>query len=125
MVKEVSPPFLIVSSVSVSGATTFTSSASGVIYRDSIGYQVNWSGTPIGTFQINGSLDYNPGTPQSNGALNAGSWVTITSQAVGSGTSQPVLFNLNQLAAPWTQFQFVSSTSSGTLAVYVTAKSLG
>lgn len=80
---------------------------------------------PTGVVYINGSVDYNPGQPQSAGTLNAGSWVTITSQTIGSGTAMPLLFNLNQLAMPWTQLVFTSSTSSGTISAYFTAKSLG
>lgn len=125
MVKEVSSPFLIIGSLSVSAANTYTSSASSILYRDSVCYQVNAAGVPTGSLNINGSADYNPGTPQSTGTLNAGNWTTITTQAIGSGTSYPVLFNLNQLAMPWTQFQFVSSTNTGTISVYVSAKSLG
>lgn len=126
MLKEISEPFLIIPSIAVSGATNRTSSASSVKYKDTVGYQVNFTGSPVGTLYVNGSIDYNPGAPQSGGTYNVGNWVTITSQTVGSGTSQPYLFNLNQLAVPWTQLQFIgSSSAAGSMSVYFTAKSLG
>jgi len=123
--KEISEPFLVINSVSVSGTTTTTSSNSNVKYKDSVAYQVNWAGAPQGTVSVNGSLDYNPGYPQSGGSANSGSWSTITSQAIGSGVSMPILFNLNQLAMPWVQLQYVNSTASGTISAYFGAKSLG
>lgn len=126
MLKEISEPFLIIPSSAISGSTNITSSASSVKYKDSVGYQVNFTGAVAGTLRVNGSIDYNPGAPQSGGAFNAGNWVTITSQTVGSGSTQPYLFNLNQLAVPWTQLQFVgSSSATGSMSVYFTAKSLG
>lgn len=126
MLKEISEPFLLISSTAISGTTSTTSAASSVKYKDSVGYQVNLTGAVAGTISINGSIDYNPGAPQSGGTYNAGNWVTITSQTVGSGTTQPYLFNLNQLAVPWTQLQYVgSSSATGSMSVYFTAKSLG
>lgn len=125
MLKEISEPYQIISSFTASGTTTTISSASSVKYKDSVAYQVNWSGAPQGTVSILGSVDYNPGLPQSAGGARSGNWTTITSQAVGSGVSQPILFNLNQLAFPWTQVQYTSSTATGVMSVWFAAKSLG
>lgn len=123
MLKEISPAFNIVSSVTLS-ATTYTSSASAFHYKDSLSYQVTWSGLVVGTININGSIDYNPGYPQT-GQSNAGNWTTITDQTIGSGTAQPVLFNLNQIACPYTQIQFVITSGTGTFNTWLFAKSLG
>lgn len=123
--KEISEPYLVINSASFSGTQSVTSSASNIKYKDSISYQVNFTTGLNGTVFINGSLDYNPGLPQSGGAFNAGNWTTITSQTVGSGTLNPILFNLNQLAMPWTQVQFTNTTASGTISCYFGAKSLG
>ncbi len=125
MVKEASLPFQIASLIPTSGTAVFTSSASSVIYRDSVGYQVNVIGNTSGTLNINGSIDYNPGAPQSAGTANAGNWTTITSTTIGSGSLYPNLFNLNQLAMAWTQLQYTSVSGSGTLSVWTSAKSLG
>lgn len=124
MLKEVSPPYLVFSSISVTAAT-YTSSATGIQYKDSVGYQFAWTGLITATVNINGSIDFNPGQPQSSGAVNPGAWTTITSATIGSGTLQPLLFNLNQLAMPWTQIQCVTSSGTGIISAYVTAKSLG
>lgn len=127
-VKNIAQPFNIFNSVSVSATQTFTSSNSSVKYLDTVGYQFNLSGTPTGVLQINGSLDYNPVLPQSadpiNGSLS-GTWTTIASVSVSSGTPSPVFFNMNQLGFAWIQSQFISSTATGTLSGWICGKSLG
>jgi len=121
--KEVSPPFQVVASASVSGLNTFTSSVSGVLYKDVIVYSTVYTGVPTGYIEVQASVDYNQGIPQSAGGQNNGSWVTIASVSVGSGTPQPIVFNLRQLGLPYTRMQFVSNTSSGVIGTHFTAKS--
>lgn len=125
MLKEVSQPYNILGSTTLSGTTVVTTSATMILYKDSVGYQINFSGVPTGTININGSLDYNPGLPQTGGVQRNGNWTTITNTSLGSGSLTPVIFNLNQLSMPWTQVQFISSTSSGVVDCWVVAKSLG
>lgn len=128
MDKAVSTQFQILGSVSVSATTTITSSVSGIIYRDSVCYQINASGAPQGIININASADYSPGLPQGpqgSGQANAGNWATLASISVTAATAFPVIFDLNQLSMPWTQCQFVSSTGSGVISVWTSAKSLG
>lgn len=128
MNKEVSPQFNVLGSTSVSATTTITSSISSILYRDSISYQFNLSGVPTGTININCSLDYSPGLPQSangSGQARAGNWATIASVAVTSATASPVIFDISPISMPWIQAQFVSSTSSGVISVWSTAKSYG
>ncbi len=135
MNKEVSQVYGILTNGVMSGLSTITSSATGVIYRDTVGFQFQWTGNPVGVFTIQESLDYNPGTPQSGGAFNAGNWTTIsfqttggsivTSIAIGSGSAQPISIRINQTAAPWIQAVYTNSTASGVLTGFVTAKSLG
>ena len=123
--KGITPSFNILGSTTCVGGTTYVSSITGIMYRDSIGYQVNGVGALTGTINIDTSFDYNPGTPQGGGVVSPGNWTTIVGQAVSSGTLFPVVFNLNQIAGPYTRLSFVSSTSSGTIAAWVACKSLG
>lgn len=124
MDKAASLPFKLTDQVSVSG--TYTSSVSGIIYRDSVGYQVNLnSGAPTGYVQIDVCSDYNPGLPQSGpGSLNNGTWTTVASVSVTS-TSFPVTFQLNQLASAFSRLQMVTSSGTAVITTYFTAKSLG
>lgn len=123
MLKEISPAYHIVSSTTLSN-TTFSCSASGVQFKDSIAYQVNWTGLPTALVSVDGSVDFNPGLPQT-GQFNAGNWCTITSQTIASGTAQPILFNLTQIAAPWTRLTMTVSSGTSTFSAYFMAKSLG
>lgn len=125
MLKEVTPPFLVLNSTSVSVTTTYTSSISAVLYKDTVTYQANLSGAPIGYFQANVSLDYNPGSTQSGGAANAGNWASLGSVSVSATSTSPVIINYTQVGAPYIQFQFVSSTSNGVIDMRVCGKSLG
>ncbi len=128
MVKEVSSQFNILGSTSVSGTTTITCSTSGIIYRDGICYHVNLSGSPTGILQVNSSADYSPGNvqgPQGSGGARAGNWATIASISVTAATASPVIFDLSPLTMPWAQCQFISSTASGVIDIWTTAKSYG
>jgi hypothetical protein len=128
MNKQASPQFQILGSTSVSSTTTITSSATGMLYRDSICYQINASGSPIGTININASADYTPGNPQGPQGLqsnNAGNWASIASTSVIAGTAFPIIWDIGPISMPWTQVQFVSSTSSGVISVWTSAKSYG
>lgn len=125
MLKEVNQPTLVLSSTSVSATTTVTGSISNVLYRDTVSYQANFSGVPVGYFQANVSLDYNPGSPQSAGTLNPGHWASIGSVSIDATSTSPVVMRFRQVGEPYIQFQFVSSTSSGVIDMRVCGKSLG
>lgn len=128
MLKEITPVNRVITNASMSGVALVTSLASNISYKDSVAYQVQWSGIPSGAFDVQGSVDYNPGLPQSNGSPNAGRWTSITLSptisAAGSGSSQ-ALINLNQLAFPWIRIAYTNSSGQGVLNGYLFAKSLG
>lgn len=131
-VKNVGLPFQIFNNILVSGSAsvgvaTFTSSATAVQYKDNVGYQINFTGTPFGVLQINASNDYNPQLPESGNPFNSstnGNWVTLTSISISTASS-PVGFNLNQVPFAFIQCQFISGTASGSLTGWVTSKGLG
>lgn len=135
MLKEITPTYAVINSVSVSGATTVVSTVSSIAYRDSFAIEWCWAGNLQGTFTIDGSLNYSPGLPQQNVSgqtANPGDWASITltsggatSLAVGSATNFPFIFNCNQLAFPWVRTTFTNSTGSGLLTCYAFSKSLG
>lgn len=123
MDKAASLPFKLADQVSVSNAT-YVSSVSGIIYRDSVGYQINLvSGSPTGYVQVDICSDYNPGLPLSGGSNNTGTWTTIAS--VSAAASFPITFQLNQLAAAFSRYQFIVSSGTAVHTTYFSAKSLG
>ena len=126
-VKNVNLPYQIMSSATMVAQNTLTSSASNIMYHDSVAVSFAWSGNPTGTFQIQGSLDYNPGTPQSGGQANSGTWnnLTLSPQPTAGSGSATYLVNMNQLAFPWLRIQYTNSTGSGVLSACICSKSLG
>lgn len=118
---------IAVSGSASAGAATFTSSVTSNIYRDNIGYQINFTGGPTGVIQFNGSNDYNPQLPQSanpQGSSTNGTWFTFASASMGSVVS-PYALNINQFPFAFLQCQFISGTSSGVLTGWISTKSLG
>lgn len=125
--KAISEAFPICSSVSISNAQVFVSSASSVKYRDTITYQFVWARQSSTTFGIQVSSNYSPGLPQNPGQANSGNWDDLTlSPTPTSYNSTSYTVNLNQIGSPWVRF-IATTTSSGTalLTATVTAKSLG
>lgn len=111
----------------VVGTSTFTSSVTSVLYRDDIGYQINFTGTPAGVIQFNGSNDYNPQTPQSGnllGSSQTGNWFTFASVS-GAAISSPYALNINQFPFAFIQCQVGSMTSALTCNGFVSTKSVG
>lgn len=127
MEKAVSLPFNIVSSVTLTGNTIFTSSVSGVQYRDSVAYGLTWTNAHAvsGSASIDLSLDYNPSIPQGGGTQRNGNWASMVSYSIGSGTVQPLIFNLAQVACPWSRVNLAIASGSATFNVFVMAKSWG
>lgn len=130
MQKEVSPPFQCFSAAAgnqtMTGTNTIISLPSTVLYRDTVAYQLQWTGSPTGTFGVQVSSDYNPGLPQSAGTQNNGIWTDVTlapiptTSGVSSGT-----INLSQLGSGYVRCYYTNTTGTGVLTGYFTAKSLG
>lgn len=119
--------FNIFNNITVNGSGTFTSSVSGLMYRDYVGYQVNFTGSPQGTLQFNGSNDYNPQAPQSANPQNSsanGNWFTFASVSMANIVS-PYGLNIQIFPFAFVQCQFIASSATGTLTGWISTKSLG
>lgn len=128
MLKNAFPPFQVTASASMSGTLAFTSSVSTILYHDSVSLQYNWTGNPTGNFAVEGSLDYNPGLPQSAGGQRNGTWNALSLSPTPAATttaSTSYLVNLNQLSFPYLRTTYTNSTGSGALGIWVSGKSLG
>lgn len=127
MLKEISPVYQNIVNGVMTGTTVILSVPTNITYKDSIAIQLQWTGSAVGTFEVQGSLDYNPGAPQSGGTANAGNWISLTlsPSPAASGTASQILINLNQLSFPWIRVKYTNASSTGTLNGYISAKSLG
>lgn len=117
----------------MTGTNTLSSAVTNITHKDNVAYQLAWTGTPNGQFYVQGSLDYNPGVPQSepDGAQNNGTWTTIPAEddlgnpPVASGSAGQILMDLSQLPFPFIRIQYVNASGSGTLTGWVSGKAIG
>lgn len=104
----------LMSAVSVSGTNTYTSNTFNASNLDNIGLQVTFTGTMNGTLSVLCSIDN----------VNFDALTFSPSLSQPSGSNLNYLINLNQLPFPYLQVQYVNSSGSGTLTVYLSAKDL-
>jgi hypothetical protein len=114
-------PYKIVDSGDMS--SSITSSIAEIIRQDNVGIQLVWTGSPIGSFSVQVSIDHR----EVNGVVsNSGTWVNITLNptisAVGSGDSAYI--ELNQLSASYIRVVYTASSGAGTLNAYICGKSV-
>ena len=112
-------------------SANITSSITNIQFLDNIGIQLNFSGSPVGDFQIEVSADYaqdlngavsNPGnwTPVLLGYMLSGSYTM--DDVIPSSVGSPVYIDLNQLSAPWIRIVYTATSGSGSLDAIITAK---
>lgn len=107
---------------SVSMTSNVTSSATNISYLDNVGVQLNFTGSSVGSFSVQVSIDYAQDT---QGAVtNPGTWVPLTLSPTPSANAQAgsIYIDLNQLSAPWIRTTYVANSGTGTLSSYITAK---
>lgn len=100
---------------------SITSTVTNIEFLDNIAVQLTWSGSPVGTFQIQVSLDYNQ---DNNGnVLAAGNWVPLTlGTSLSTSVGSPIFVDMNQLSAPWIRIVYTRTSGSGTLNALISAK---
>lgn len=110
--------FQILDAADMSG--DLTSLVTNIQFLDNIGYQLNITGTPTGTFSVEVSADY---AQDNNGNVtNAGRWIELTSGGVTTGSPTEIYFDLNQLSAPWIRVTYAESGGTGTVDGFITGK---
>jgi hypothetical protein len=106
--------YQLVTAGSMTGTATITSNTQTVSNFDNLGLQVVWTGTPTGVFSVLGSVN---GTQ-----FEALTFDPALAQPAGGAGGY--LINLNQFPWPYLQVQYVNSTGSGLLSVYIFSKDL-
>ena len=89
-----------------------TSPSSNILHMDRVGYQISWAGTPVGDFTVEVSNDES-------------TWVELTlSVAVAATGGANDAFIDVETAAKFVRLVYTSSSSTGTLQVHITGKSI-
>lgn len=108
-------------------AANITSPVSSIEFLDNIGAQFNWTGSPVGYFQVQVSADYNQ--DQNGNVINAGNWTPIyfadtriAGTNIPTTLGSPIFVDLNQLSAPYIRIVYTRTSGSGTLNAYICAK---
>ena len=111
---------------------SLTSLVTEIKYLDNVGIQLQWSGSPVGSFQIQVSADHNENavgkgvtvagqwTPLPISYFNGSSMTTVTSLPTSAGS--PFYIDLTQLSAPYIRVVYTSVSGSGTLSGFITSK---
>lgn len=112
----------------VSMATSITGPATYINQLPAISYDIQWTGTPTGTFSVQVSNTYAQ-TP--GGAVSAtGNWTTLPSSSftgtypVPSGSAGGGFLDVVGTGAVWIRLIYTASSGSGNLTVVCAAKVL-
>jgi hypothetical protein len=104
----------LINAGSMAGTATITSPTFNANNLDNVGLEVSWTGTPTGTISVLASI--------SNENFYALTFDPTLTQPAGSPGAY--LINLNQVPFPYVQVQYVNSSGSGTLDVWLSGKDL-
>jgi len=104
-------------------SSDITSPATDIRYVDNISIQLNFTGSPVGTFSIQGSLDYSPGLSD-DPVANPGTWVDLTLSATptASGAADQILIDMNQVPFPYIRVKYDATSGTGALDYLLLAK---
>jgi hypothetical protein len=98
------------------------SAVTNIQFLDNIGIQLNFSGSPVGSFEIQVSADY--AQDDQGNVQNAGNWIPLTFSIapVASGSADQIYLDMNQLSAPWIRVVYTKDSGTGTLNSFITGK---
>jgi hypothetical protein len=119
--KNTLPPFKVITAGDMSQAS-LTSLVTDISTLDNIAIEMVFSGSPTGTFAVQGSLDY--AQDYMGNVTNAGNWtpLTLSPTPVSSGSAGTILINLNQLAFPYIRTVYTKTSGTGSLTVFISGK---
>jgi hypothetical protein len=89
-----------------------TSASTNILHTDRVGYQLVWTGTPVGTFSVEVSNDDT-------------TWaeLTLSTEITGGGAADNAFIDV-ETAAKFVRVKWTNSSSTGTLQAHITAKSI-
>lgn len=107
-----SPGLHIISAGVMTGTTTITSATFLANNFDNIGLEVTWTGSAVGTISVLGSV--------SNTTFYPLTFNPVLTQP--AGTAGGYLIDLNQIPFPYLKVQYVNTSSTGVLNVWLSSK---
>lgn len=120
--KNILKPFQIITNGDMSTAS-ITSRVTSIQYLDNICIELFWTGSPVGTFAVQGSLDY--AQDEFGNVTNTGHWVPMAlNPSPSTAAGSPILIDMNQLSFPYIRVIYTKTSGTGTLQGYVGGKQL-
>lgn len=108
-------------------SASFNSTATLIPFMDNCAYQINaTTSDAVGTFAVQGSVDYVPATANSPG--NTGNWVDLS---LGGGTptlasaNDSLIINLMQVPFNALRLAYTRTSGTGTAELWVMSKQVG
>ena len=103
---------------------TITSPVTVVQFLDNISIQLNFTGTPDGTFEVQVSDDYL--ADGFGNVLVPGTWIALplTGTPIAAGVADQIMIDLNQLPMPNVRVVYTPTASTGLLDMYITGKEI-
>jgi hypothetical protein len=88
-----------------------------------VGFDLQWTGSPTGTFTVEVSNSYSQG-PDVVAPANAGNWTPLTlSQSISaSGSAGGGFIDIDGVAASWIRLTYTPSGGTGSLTAYESGK---
>lgn len=110
--KRTLSPYLVISAGTMGGDLT-QATYTDIQNMDNVSVQLVWTGTPTGTFYVDGSLDKATWTA-----------LSLSPSAAAAGAASSILIDLNQLSFPYIRVRYVRTSGTGTLNAYISGKML-
>ncbi len=123
--------FRVITNGVMTGTNVLTSSITAIEFLDNLSYQFDWTSSPVGTFSVEISNNYNQDS-QGN-VLVTGTWVPVmltyytggvwvTSPTVSTSVGTPIYIDITQTSAPWIRCKYTNASGSGVLNVTISGK---
>lgn len=112
-------------------AASITSQITSIQFLDNVGIQINFTGAPVGIFQVEVSADHAQDLNENVTVI--GQWtpillsyksggVMVTENFVPTSVGSPIYLDLNQLSAPYIRLVYTRTSGTGVMDAFITAK---
>lgn len=104
----------------MTGTSTILSQISEIRGFDDVYYEMQFTGTPTGTFTVQVSSSYDPIT-NPNAVFIV---LPLTPGPVAAGTSGSIGIDINLEGAQWIQLTYTNTSGTGVLNAFISSKAL-
>lgn len=133
--KKTLKKYAVISAGTMTGTTTLTSSVTTITGMDNVGFQFDFTGTPVGTFVIEVSASHNE--DELGNVLTLGTFIPllvtyydtgtsafVSTYAISTSVGSPIYVDCTQMSAPYIRCRYVNASSTGVLTATICGKSL-